>query len=311
MSFSERMERLMNPVESPVFVMTMYYLLLVLVAAVLLWIFPGAREIVSGERLAELAGGGGARFAFTNPSPSESSQWLSWQFALSLGASMIGAFLLMVPSTWVYMATRNRKGFDQTIVHTMVILAVAVSGVVVIVRNSIALAFSLAGIVGAVRFRNSLRDTQDTLYIFLSIGVGLATGVEALAAGLIFSIVFNYLVLLLYGADYGFCAIGSNSGHVLFTKGEEGAADIGKKKQDFNAVMLVRTKEKNKDKAQQVMEQFLAGQTKRWRLADVGLSGNVAVLKYLIRLRKSVNRGDFEDAALAIGGDVVTGTRIH
>jgi len=52
--------------------------------------------------------------------------------------------------------------------------------VVLIVRDSVALAFSLAGIVAAVRFRNTLRDTKDAVYIFLAIAVGLAAGCSRL-----------------------------------------------------------------------------------------------------------------------------------
>lgn len=104
--------------------------------------------------------------------------------SISMALSMAGSFLLMRPSSWVYRATRQKKGFDQQVVQTFIILAVAVAGVIIIARNSVALAFSLAGVVGAVRFRNTLPETRDSLYVFLAIGVGLAAGVDALTAAL-------------------------------------------------------------------------------------------------------------------------------
>jgi len=298
---------LVYPAESPGITITIYYLLVILLGWAVLWLVPDLRGVVSGERLAEL-GRTGIEFSFTNPSAAAPGQWLSWQFALSLGASMVGAFLLMIPATWVYMATRRRKGFDQSIVHTMVILAVAVSGVVVIVRNSVALAFSLAGIVGAVRFRQSLQDTRDTLYIFLSIGVGLAAGAEVLAAAAVFSAVFNYLVLTLWRADYGLCEIGTRAGHVLYTQGEDATAPK-KGGGEFNAVLLVRTREPAE--AKRAIEPLLAKQLKRWRLADEDVHGEETILKYLVRLRKSAQPGDVEDAVLVVGGTSVIGARIH
>ena len=33
-----------------------------------------------------------------------------------------------------------------------------------------------AGVVAAVRFRNTLRDTKDAVYVFLAVGIGLAWG---------------------------------------------------------------------------------------------------------------------------------------
>jgi hypothetical protein len=72
-----------------------------------------------------------------------------WIFSVYMLVSMLGSFALMLPTSWVYMATRQKKGFDQSMVQTLIILAMAVTGVVVIVRNSLALAFSLAGIASA------------------------------------------------------------------------------------------------------------------------------------------------------------------
>ena len=41
---------------------------------------------------------------------------------------------------------------NQNVVQTLVILPMVVAGIVFMVQNSLALAFSLAGVVGAVRF---------------------------------------------------------------------------------------------------------------------------------------------------------------
>ncbi len=62
---------------------------------------PGAAEMISGERLALL----GAAKGLQDPVPSAS---FAWNISLSMGLSMVGAFLLMLPTSWVYMATRQR-----------------------------------------------------------------------------------------------------------------------------------------------------------------------------------------------------------
>ena len=43
------------------------------------------------------------------------------------------------------------------------ILPLVVAGIILLVQNSTALAFSLGGIVGAVSFRNRVADTKDTM----------------------------------------------------------------------------------------------------------------------------------------------------
>ena len=49
-------------------------------------------------------------------------------------------------------AIRKRSEYDQSLVETIMLLPIAVTSIVIIVHNSLALAFSLAGIVGGVRF---------------------------------------------------------------------------------------------------------------------------------------------------------------
>ena len=60
------------------------------------------------------------------------------------------------------------------------LLPVVVAGIVIIVQLSLALAFSRAVTVAAVRFRLTLDDSLDARFIFLSIGAGLAVGILAL-----------------------------------------------------------------------------------------------------------------------------------
>jgi len=117
-----------------------------------------------------------------------------------LGAvlSIVGALVLSVPVAWVYMITKEDVKYDESVPHTMIILPMVVAGIVLIVRDSLALAFSLAGVVAAVRFRNTLRDTKDAVYIFLAVGIGLAAGVQALVVALILSGLFNIVVFVLW-----------------------------------------------------------------------------------------------------------------
>jgi hypothetical protein len=120
---------------------------------------------------------------------------------LAATIAMTAAALLTLPVAWIYTLTHERRGFRQSVVHTLVLLPVVVAGVVVLVKNSIPLAFSLAGIVAAVRFRNTLEDSKDAVYIFLSTGVGLAAGVSLPVAAAL-SVVFNLLITTLWLTDF-------------------------------------------------------------------------------------------------------------
>ena len=117
--------------------------------------------------------------------------------------AMLSALALMCPVAWMYMRTKPKLRYDPSLVQTVIVLPVVIAGVVLIVRDSVALAFSLAGIVAAVRFRNTLRDTKDAVYIFLAIAVGLAAGVQSFAVGFVVSVIYVAVVLVLWRFDIG------------------------------------------------------------------------------------------------------------
>jgi hypothetical protein len=74
---------------------------------------------------------------------------------------------------------------------------------VFLVKGSLALAFSLAGIVAAVSFRTALEEPLDGVYLFLVIGTGLAAGVQLLFVALIASVVFNTVTLTIWRLNVG------------------------------------------------------------------------------------------------------------
>src|SRR3989475_122749 len=78
-----------------------------------------------------------------------------------------------------------------------------VAATVILVQNSLALAFTLAAIVAAVRFRNTLKDTKDAVYIFLALAVGVAAGVFSPTVAAVMSVMFNIVVLVLWELNVG------------------------------------------------------------------------------------------------------------
>ncbi|MEE8238247.1 MAG: DUF4956 domain-containing protein [Gammaproteobacteria bacterium] len=123
--------------------------------------------------------------------------------ASSLFVTIIGALLLMIPVSWVYMGTRRRSGLDQSMIESLLMLPTAVAGVVVIVQDSIPLAFSLAGIFAGIQFRSRLKYYADAHFIFIAIGVGLAAGIGALHIAAVMSLAFNYIAYFIWRLGYG------------------------------------------------------------------------------------------------------------
>lgn len=182
--------------------LTLYYAALALLVLAALKLFPDLRgymPVGSAQALIADPGGGLQEIASSRPARvanfGESLGWLAMAIA--------GALLTALPVSRVYIAIRDRHAYDQSLVDTVILLPIVVTSIVVIVQNSLALAFSLAGIAAAVRFRNSLKSSGDALFILLAVGIGLAAGTGALELSLLMSIVFNYCFLALWVSDYG------------------------------------------------------------------------------------------------------------
>ena len=120
-----------------------------------------------------------------------------------LTVAVIGALLTALPVSWVYMGIRNDEEYDQSLINTILVLPMVVTGIVIIVQNSLALAFSLAGIAGAVRFRNSLKSSGDALFILLAVAIGLSAGIGAVELAALLTIAFNYTFIALWITEYG------------------------------------------------------------------------------------------------------------
>jgi hypothetical protein len=122
---------------------------------------------------------------------------------LRLALASVGAIILTIPVTWVYFISSRASRIDQSFVQTILIMPVVVSGIAMIVQNSIALAFSLAGVVAAVRFRFTLRQPSDAMYIFVAIGIGIGSGISAVGVTYVISAAFTLATLVIWKLEYG------------------------------------------------------------------------------------------------------------
>ena len=183
--------------------LTIYYLVIAVILFIAVKIWPDFRGYLPV---------GGVEQLITQPAknPLEATDAIRAEHVGNLGESlfwlvvaMLGAVLAALPVSWVYMAVRSGDEYDQSLVNTIIVLPLVVTGIVIIVQNSLALAFALAGIAGAVRFRNSLKSSGDALFILISVAIGLSAGIGAVELAAVISIALNYVFALLWITEYG------------------------------------------------------------------------------------------------------------
>jgi len=119
-------------------------------------------------------------------------------YARELVYVLAGVWLLMLPVSWVHKGIHRVSSYDHSLDETTLILPGIVAAIVLVVQHSLALAFSLAGIVAGVHFRRALQDTFDALFILVAIGTGIAAGVAALEIAAVLTVFFCYATLYVY-----------------------------------------------------------------------------------------------------------------
>jgi hypothetical protein len=179
--------------------LTLYYALLA-VGTMLVYRVPAISQYLLGSELTPAAPDATNLLA---PTDGLAFRVRHARAAIALLISIVGALCLMIPVTWVYLGTRRRRGLDQSMVENLLVLPIAVAGVVSIVQDSLALAFSLAGIFAGIQFRSRLKMYADAPFIFMAIGVGLAAGIQALHIAAVMSASFCYVLYALWRLNYG------------------------------------------------------------------------------------------------------------
>lgn len=185
---------------APLFVITAYYALVVGGVAALADAYPNLAPYLPIGGIMDLIERGDASF---EPVEIVHTAVLQAPHMPRLAFAMLGAIILMVPISWVYFITTQRRNVDRSFAQTMMVLPLIVAGIAMIVQYSIPLAFSLAGIVAAVRFRFTLTQPSHTLYIFAAITIGLGAGITSLEISAVVSAAFVYATLILWMRDYG------------------------------------------------------------------------------------------------------------
>ncbi len=310
-----------------------YYVLVTVLMVALVQVFPGFQQMLSLD-LQQAAPAARLGEQTLLPPRALSSQLGPLANTAILGAlAMLGGLIFAIPVAWTYTETKADEGYEKSVVQMIVMLPLAVGGVVLLVRGELALAFALAGIVAAVRFRTTFKDVKDAVFAFVAIGLGLASGMQAWLLALVMSLVFCMVVIGLWQFEIGEVGVASvvPTGPQMLSQAltpgdperpivvgdplltaplandemdriaavssrleQHVRADALREKQKFKHLLLVHAGDV--EEAEDRVEDVIDDYAKRWQLVETlpGRDGT-QVLEYLIRFKKSAAVGDLLD----------------
>lgn len=130
---------------------------------------------------------------------------------LGLDEAILGlllSFVLGQVAAWTYMYTHTGLSYSSAFVQSIILLTVLIALAMMIIGSNIVIAFGLIGALAVIRFRNILKDTRDTAFIFFALVIGMATGTGSIHLALLGTAAFCLLLLYLRWTHFGHLNMG-------------------------------------------------------------------------------------------------------
>lgn len=104
---------------------------------------------------------------------------------------------------WLYSRSHGVLSYSQNFVHSIVLLSPVVALIMSVVGDSLARAFGLGAALAIVRFRTPVKDSRDTVFLFLSVAIGMAAGSGLLGIAGVSTLALGLGSLFLHWTAYG------------------------------------------------------------------------------------------------------------
>jgi len=117
-----------------------------------------------------------------------------------VGAILL-SFLLTLVIAVVYRFTHRGTFYTQDYVHTLILLGMVVTAVIMVVGQSLERAFAVFAAFSVIRFRRSVPQTRDIGFIFFAMAVGMASGARQYALAVLTTVVVGAAVLVIARLD--------------------------------------------------------------------------------------------------------------
>lgn len=115
---------------------------------------------------------------------------------------IIGTFLLSSFVAFIYQKTNNPLiKANNEYAKIIIILSVVISMIMLTIGGSIAGAFTMAGALSMVRFRNNIKNTRDIWFVFFAIAVWMAMWMQFFTIAIIGTILISAIFWIIYNFD--------------------------------------------------------------------------------------------------------------
>ncbi|MDB4980603.1 MAG: uncharacterized protein JWM82_1355 [Myxococcales bacterium] len=127
-------------------------------------------------------------------------QRIAWDAAL---AALCLAFALSVAVAWLYSSTHAGLSYLRGFTQSLALGGIISASVMLAIGDDVARGLGVVGALTIVRFRTTIKDTRDLMFVFASLAAGVACGVQSFAVAIVGTGVFAAAVGFLHVSSFG------------------------------------------------------------------------------------------------------------
>ena len=111
------------------------------------------------------------------------------------------SFVLSSLIALIYQKTSRELESPRYFIQSLILVSIPVATVMQAIGDSLARGLGMLGALAIIRFRTTLRNPRNMVFMFTSISVGIAAGVYGITIAVIGTLAFCFVVLLIHYSD--------------------------------------------------------------------------------------------------------------
>lgn len=117
-------------------------------------------------------------------------------------ANILIAFVCGIAIAILYRITYRGVSYSASFTNSIIMLTMITALVIMVIGNNVARAFGLVGAMSIIRFRTAVKDSQDIMFIFFALGIGLSAGVGLYAVTIASTVLIGAAIFITSKLNY-------------------------------------------------------------------------------------------------------------
>jgi uncharacterized membrane protein YhiD involved in acid resistance len=117
-------------------------------------------------------------------------------------AAMLLSFVLCSIIAKLYQLTFQSLSYSRSFVHTLILGGMITCMVMMATGDSLARGVGMLGALSLIRFRTSVRDPRDMMFLFAALGLGISCGAGLFSVAIAGCCVLSGVIILLHWAPF-------------------------------------------------------------------------------------------------------------